>query len=555
MREENALKSSASTGATEHVSGPTRLPAWTALGECVARLGATRTDAMFRANPQRFEDHHLRHDGLLVDLSKQRIDAATRTALLSLAREAHVAEAIGALFAGEALNFTEGRPALHMALRGSCPAPAEDAATLADTNRRIRAFARALREGQVRGALGDPIRRVINLGIGGSDLGPRMLCQALRPAADTHAPEVGFVANIDPRELDDALAHADPRTTLFIVSSKSFTTLETLANARAAREWLHSGLGEGVAIAPHLVAVSNDVEAAIAFGVPAEQVFPVPDWVGGRFSTWSAIGLPVLAAIGERAFDALLAGARSMDAHFRDAPPAANLPLAMALAGIWNDAFLDCESLAVLPYAHGLRGLPAWLQQLEMESNGKRCRRDGQPAETNTAPIVFGHEGTVGQHAFHQLLYQGTRRVAADFIVPVGGCDERQRNLVENALAQSAALMEGLNDEGARALLRDTGCPPEEVERLAPHLVCPGNLPSTTVLVPSLTPHALGQLMALYEHKVFVQGWIWSINSFDQYGVELGKRMARRIAEPGHRPSHPATEALLQAVEAMRSTN
>ena len=549
------MKSSASTDATEHVGGPTRLPAWSALAECAARLAETRTDTLFRADPQRFERHLLRHEDILVDLSKQRIDATARDALLSLAREARVADAIEALFAGEMLNFTEGRAALHMALRGSCAIPPADAATLADSDRRMHAFARALRDGQVRGALGDPIRRVINLGIGGSDLGPRMLCQALRPAADTHAPAVDFVANIDPRELDDALAHADPRSTLFIVSSKSFTTLETLANARAARAWLHAALGEGTTLAPHFVAVSGDTQAAAQFGIARERIFTVPDWVGGRFSSWSAIGLPVLVAIGEHAFDALFAGARSMDTHFREAAPADNLPLAMALAGIWNDAFLGCESLAVLPYAHGLRALPAWLQQLEMESNGKRCRRDGQPVEANTAPIVFGHEGTVGQHAFHQLLYQGTRRVAADFIVPVGGRDERQRNLVENALAQSAALMQGLSDEGARALLREAGHSPQEVERLAPHLVCPGNLPSTTVLLPALTPRALGQLMALYEHKVFVQGWIWSIDSFDQYGVELGKRMARRIAEPGHRPSHPATAALLQAVEAMRDAN
>lgn len=539
---------------TERHATPSALPAWAALRAHAARLADMRIAALFDADPQRPRAFTLEHDGLLIDFSKQRLDAAVLTDLQALADQAELPRGIAALFNGEHVNFTEDRAALHMALRGGARTPEADRAALHASDQRLRAFARAIREGHTRGSSGERIRHVINLGIGGSDLGPRMVCEALAPTGSS-ALRVSFVANIDPRELDAALADADPASTLFIVSSKSFSTLETLANARAARAWLRAGLGADADTAAHFAAVSNRADLAAGFGIAAERVFAVPAWVGGRFSVWSAVGLPVLIALGEAGFDALLGGARSIDEHFRSAPPGRNLPVMLALTGIWNSNFLDTGDFAALPYAHGLRNFPAWLQQLEMESNGKQCLRDGATADVHTSTIVFGHAGTVGQHAFHQLLYQGTRRVAADFIVPVMAHDERSRALFENALAQSEALMTGRDIPSARAQLIATGHTPEAADRLAPHLACPGNQASTTLLLPGLTPHTLGQLLALYEHKTFVQGWIWGINSFDQYGVELGKEMARRLAAPDGDAAHPSTAALLAAIARMRKAD
>lgn len=552
MQEEDDLKYSSSIVATDSPASPTRFPAWAELGAHAVRLRHQRIEALFDADPARFEQARLEHDGLIADFSKQLIDPTARESLVALAQQACLPEAIHALFAGEALNFTEDRAALHMALRGGCALPDADAAPQRTTLARMREFARGLGDGTVKSATGVAFRDVINLGIGGSDLGPRMAGEALRAGKQAGLPRVHFVANIDPSELEEALAEADPRTTLFIVSSKSFSTAETLANARAAVEWLEAGLGADADYGAHLCAVSNATAAAIAFGIPEERVFPIPAWVGGRYSVWSAIGLPFLIAIGEAGFDALLAGAASIDTHFRTAPLDENIPVMMGLTGLWNTDFLAIESLAVLPYAHGLRSFPAWLQQLEMESNGKRCLRDGTTSAVHTSPIVWGGAGTVGQHAFHQLFYQGTRRVALDFLVPVLGDRASEHALVENALAQSAALMSGRDLAAAQRALENAGLPPDQVEKLAPHLVCPGNQPSTTLLVAGLSPHTLGQLMALYEHKVFVQGWIWGINSFDQYGVELGKEMARALSDPDAGVQHAATAGLIDTIDEMR---
>jgi glucose-6-phosphate isomerase len=440
-----------------------------------------------------------------------------------------------------------------MALRGAGPPPAADAAQLHDTAARMRAFARELRTSTLTGASGRPLRRVVNLGIGGSDLGPRMVAEALAGAPGSQPVSVHFVANMDPQEFDEVLYGADPAETLFIVASKSFTTAETLTNAEAARAWLRAALGEDADIGAHFVAVTNAVAAAVAFGIARERLLPMPDWVGGRYSVWSAIGLPLLIGLGEDRFDALLAGARAMDEHFRDAPLAVNLPVLMGLIGLWNTDFLDQETLAVLPYAHGLRSFPAWLQQLEMESNGKRCLRDGSTTEVMTSPVVWGGAGTVGQHAFHQLFYQGTRAVPADFIIIAGGDDPRRQAVVNNALAQTAALTHGRSLAEAEAMLRARGADEAEIRRLAPHLVIPGNQASTTVLLPHLDPYSLGALMALYEHKVFVQGWIWGINSFDQYGVELGKEMARRLSGASSADwQDGATAGLQRAIAALR---
>jgi glucose-6-phosphate isomerase len=363
---------------------------------------------------------------------------------------------------------------------------------------------------------------------------------------------VDFVANVDPRELDTVLARADAASTLFVVSSKSFNTPETLANAEAARQWLAAQLGEGIDISAHFAAVSNASEAAAAFGIRPDRIFPLPDWVGGRYSVWSAIGLPLLVAIGGM-FDDFLVGGRIMDDHFRLTPFEQNLPVWVGLMGLWNSSFLGIQSVAALPYAHGLRSFPGWLQQLEMESNGKRALRDGSCTETNTAPIVWGSAGTLGQHAFHQLLYQGTRRVALDFIIPVGEeGNTRQRILVDNAIAQAAALMAGRDLDAARAALARRSLPAAEIERLAPHLVSEGNQPSTTVMMPRLDAFHLGALLALYEHKVFVQGWIWGINPFDQYGVEQGKEIARALASGDVGEQDASTGQLARLAEEFR---
>jgi glucose-6-phosphate isomerase len=371
-------------------------------------------------------------------------------------------------------------------------------------------------------------------------------------AADT--PRVDYVANIDPTELAAVLRQAKPEQTLFILSSKSFGTQETLENARAARSWLASSLGSEEAAGKHFYAVSNNLQAAAAFGIDPGRCFELPEWVGGRFSMWSAIGLPLACAIGADGFRQLLAGARDMDEHFLAAPFEQNLPVMMGLIGLWNIDFLGADSLAVLPYSSALAELPDYLQQLEMESNGKRVDRDSLPLPCPTAPILWGGAGTVGQHAYHQLLYQGTRRVAIDFIVPVGASGTAQEALVGNALAQSAALMLGKTEDEARRELLARGLGEDEAARLAPHVVCPGNQPSSTVLFPALSPRSLGRLIALYEHKVFVQGWIWGINSFDQYGVELGKQMARALATAGAAEAgmDGSTAGLMRAVRAMR---
>jgi glucose-6-phosphate isomerase len=544
---------------TETFTPPQFLPAWTALTAHAQRLADRTLSALFAADPDRARRLTLifknptefDRSALIVDFSKQQIDDPVLADLIQLAHEARLEEGIHQLFNGGTVNFTEKRAAAHMAMRGGCPPPPG----IGGDTRAMRVFAFDLREGLLTGSTGKILRHVINIGIGGSDLGPRLAVEALAELRGTpngqEFARVDFVANIDPRELDAVLSNADPASTLFVISSKSFSTSETLANAEAARQWLRAGLGEDADIGAHFAAVSNAVEAAVAFGVPAERVFPLPEWVGGRYSVWSSIGLPLIVAIGG-AFDDFLVGGRIMDDHFRLTPFENNLPVWLGLAGLWNTGFLGIQSLAALPYAHGLRNFPAWLQQLEMESNGKHTLRDGSRTSAATAPIIWGGAGTVGQHAFHQLLYQGTRRVALDFIIPVGEDEPRQCVLANNALAQAAALMSGRNLDDARATLASRNLPADEIERLAPHLVCEGNQPSTTLLIPRLDAFHLGALLALYEHKVFVQGWILGINPFDQYGVELGKEMARALAAGQTGEQDASTAQLVQLMEEIR---
>ncbi len=482
-------------------------PSWRQLREHHSRLAAVRLGDLFAAEPDRGRRLALEAGGIYADYSKHRITDETLRLLFALARERELERWRDRMFAGEPVNTTENRPARHVALRSAAPPP-EVGATLAQ----MRSLVERAHAWVLRGANGRPLRTVVNLGIGGSDLGPRMATRALRSLAAGRL-HTRFVANVDPADLDAALDGLDPDTTCFIVASKTFTTAETLDNARRARVWLARSLGDPPDLGAHFIAVTANRDAARAWGVAADRILPIWDWVGGRTSVWSAVGLPVALSIGMARFGELLDGARAMDEHFRTAPLESNLPVILALLGVWYRDFWDAQTHAVLPYAADLGELPAYLQQLEMESNGKRVDRHGAPVDCATAPVVWGAAGTPGQHAFHQLLHQGTLLAPSDFIVAAqpAADAEAHRLLLANALAQSAALAFGGGDA-------------------EPDRYCPGNQPSTTLVLPRLAPRALGALLALYEHKVFVQGVVWGINSFDQWGVELGKALARRLA-------------------------
>jgi glucose-6-phosphate isomerase len=490
---------------------------------------------LFAADPGRAGAFSLSFDDILFDFSKQRVSKETLLLLGALAAEARVGEARDRMFSGERINRSEDRSVLHVALRrsgGVFPTSAFNVMPeVLETRRRMAELANRLRSGRCLGYSGAPIRDVVNIGIGGSDLGPKMMHQALR--AMSH-PLLGvhFVSNLDAGQLAPLLQTLDPRTTLFIVVSKTFTTQETLLNANTARDWLLATAADPAAIARHFVAVSAKPERAVEFGVAADAVFPIWDWVGGRYSLWSAVGLALMIAIGAHAFDEMLRGAERMDAHFCEAPFERNLPMVMALLGIWNTNFLGATTNAVLPYNESLKFLPSFLQQLEMESNGKSVSIDGAPLAVPACPIVWGELGNNGQHAFFQLLHQGGRLVPCDFIAAVRAdfpLPQHQEALLANCFAQSAALAFGKTEAEVRSALEGAGMSAAEVAEALPHRLFPGNQPSSTLLLASLTPRTLGSLIALYEHKVFVQGVIWGINSFDQWGVELGKAVAARI--------------------------
>jgi glucose-6-phosphate isomerase len=490
--------------------------AWRALAAHHGGMGRTHLRELFEHDPGRATRYTIECGELYLDFSRHRINDETLRLLVALAEESGLAGAIARLFAGDAVNASEGRPALHMALRAGGErfpqAPAND--VLADV-RKARAhayrFADALRQGRVTGATGKPLRHVVNLGVGGSDLGPRLLVRALRSHASKDI-GVHFVANADPADLDRILAGLRADETLFIVASKTFTTVETLSNARRAREWVARNTGGGAKVEAHFAAVTVAGARAVEWGVPPDRIFPIWDWVGGRFSLWSAVGLPAMISAGPDNFDALLAGARDMDAHFRDAPFARNMPVILALLSIWYSGFFGAQSHVLLPYAEDLRAFPAWVQQLHMESNGKSVDREGVPVDYPTAPVIWGATGTLSQHSFHQLLHQGTRLVPADFIIALqgeGDADAR-RLLLASALAQGSVMMTGAQSED-------------------PSRALPGNRPSSTLLMNALEPRALGQLLALYEHKVIAEAAILRINAFDQWGVEYGKSVAQSI--------------------------
>jgi glucose-6-phosphate isomerase len=512
---------------------------WRQLHEHRARLAEVHLGELFAAEPDRGRQLVAEGAGIYADYSKHRVTDETLRLLFALARERGVERWRDRMFAGEPINTSENRPAWHVALRAATPPP-EVATTLA----RMDSVVDRAHRWVLRGANGRPLRTVVNLGIGGSDLGPRLATHALRGFAAGRI-RARFVANADPADLDAALEGLDPDTTLFVITSKTFTTVETLDNARRARAWLARTLGDAPDLAAHFIAVTANRDAAQAWGIAADRVFPMWDWVGGRYSVWSAAGLPLALVVGMAAFGEFRAGAHAMDEHFRTAPLESNLPAILGLLGVWYGDFWGAQTHAVLPYAEDLRELPAYLQQLEMESNGKRVDRDGALVDYATAPVVWGAAGTNGQHAFHQLLHQGTLLVPSDFIVPAtpaaGADPEAHRLLLANALAQSAALAFGGGDPAA------------------PQRRCPGNQPSTTLVLPRLDPRSLGALLALYEHKVFVQGAVWGINSFDQWGVELGKALAKGLG-PALRgdPANgvdSSTRALIARIRAAREAD
>ncbi len=527
--------------------------AWACLKQAAAAAGSRRIVSLFDAEPDRLDRLTLSAAGVELDLSKQPWSLADVDVSLDLARAAEVEAARARFFAGEAVNSSEHRAALHMALRAprgsDFKAQGEPVSRDVEAMRdRMAAFATGIRSGVHKGVTGKPFRKLVHIGIGGSDFGPRLVWEALRPL-DPQI-EVRYVANVDPAELAHALQGLDPAETLVVVVSKTFTTQETMTNAKAARAWLREGLGaNGDA---HLVAVSAALKETAAFGVPQDHVFGFGDWVGGRYSVWSPVGLSCVIGLGPEVFEALLAGAAAMDAHFQAAPLGENAPVLLALAHVFNRNGLDRPVRAVVPYAQRLHLLPNFLQQLEMESNGKRVTAAGRPVAEPTAAAVFGDAGTNVQHAFFQLMHQGTDVIPTDFIAvreASEGDPEAQRILLSNVIAQAEALMVGRTEADVRQELTAKGVAPAEIETLAPQRTFPGDRPSSFLLLERLDAGRLGALLALYEHKTFVEGVLWGINSFDQWGVELGKTLATRVlGELDGGPAHahdPSTARLI----------
>ena len=483
------------------------------------------------ADQGRFGALSLAFEDLLLDWSKCAVDARAMDLLAALAEAAGVEARRDAMFAGEPINSTEGRAVLHVALRGAAKGVDDGRARVAADVERVladmAAFAQAVRSGGYTGATGKKITDVVNIGIGGSDLGPQMTVLALAPFHD--GPRAHFVSNVDGAHIHDTLKTLDPETTLFIIASKTFTTIETMTNAATAKAWVAKAVGEKKA-AGHFAAVSTAIDKAAAFGIPEARVFGFWDWVGGRYSLWSAIGLPLMVAVGPENFRRFLAGAHALDEHFRTAPMMENLPMVLGLVGYWHRATCGYPARAVIPYDQRLARLPAYLQQLDMESNGKGVTRAGKPVNGPTGPLVFGEPGTNGQHAFFQLLHQGTDIIPVEFIVAAQGFEPDLANhhtlLLANCLAQSEALMKGRTLDEARAQMAKSGMAAAKVDEIAPHRVFSGNRPSVTIVHRLLDPFALGRLIALYEHRVFVEAALFGINAFDQWGVELGKELA-----------------------------
>ena len=534
------------------------------LKETAANTAATDIRAAFDGDPQRFSRFSVRFDDLLMDFSKCAVNPEILGLLEKLCATGGVAAKRDQMFSGAPINFTEKRAVLHTALRNRAnkPVMVDGHDVMPDVNGVLAAmanFSDGIRSGTLKGATGKPITDVVNIGIGGSDLGPVMATLALAPFHD--GPKLHFVSNIDSADIGDTLKQLDAATTLFIIASKTFTTIETMTNARTARAFIADALGE-TAVSDHFAAVSTALDKVAAFGIGSDRVFGFWDWVGGRYSIWSAIGLPLMIAIGADNFGRFLDGAFAMDEHFRSAPFAENLPMLLGLIGFYHRNVLGYTSRAILPYEQRLSRFPAYLQQLDMESNGKSVTVDGTPVSGASGPVVWGEPGTNGQHAFYQLIHQGTDIIPTEFMVAANGFEPHLRHqhqlLMANCLAQSEALMRGRSLEEAKAQLTDKGMTEAEADFIAPHRVFAGNRPSITLVYDQLTPFALGRLIALYEHRVFVEGVLYRINSFDQWGVELGKELATgllpviegKIGTEGHDSSTAGlVKALLQAAK------
>jgi len=508
---------------------------WKALGSHYEKIKDRHMRDMFASDPDRFKKFSIELGDMLIDYSKHRIDDETMHLLFNLAGASGVKEAATAMFSGKTINWTEGRAVLHSALRNrsNTPVIVDGTDVMPEVNavlEKMKSFCQRVRSGEWCGFTGKKIRYVVNIGIGGSDLGPVMICEALKHYAD--GPVVRFVSNVDGTDFVEKTKGLNPEETLFIVASKTFTTQETMTNAVTARDWLLKTLGDKKAVASHFVALSTNKDAVEAFGIDSANMFEFWDWVGGRYSSWSAIGLSIALSVGFARFEELLAGAHALDKHFAEAPLEKNVPVILALLGVWYNNFFGAESMAILPYDQYLHRFAAYFQQGDMESNGKYVDREGRSVNYQTGPIIWGEPGTNGQHAFYQLIHQGTKLIPADFIGcirshnPVG---DHHVKLMANFFAQTEALMKGKTEAEVREDLAREKTASEKAAMLLPHKVFAGNRPTTSILIKELTPYNLGMLVALYEMKIFAQGIIWRINSFDQWGVELGKVLAKTI--------------------------
>jgi glucose-6-phosphate isomerase len=518
----------------------TQHPSWKILCEHEKIISTLHMRQLFEADPERFEKFSLKLDDLLLDYSKHRITQETLALLFQLARDAKIEDWRSRMFSGEKINITENRAVLHTALRNrsNTPVYVDGHNVMPDVNAvldQMRIFSNKVRNGDWKGYSGKRITDIVNIGIGGSDLGPVMVCDALKPYASPDL-NVHFVSNIDGAHLMRALEKCSAETTLFIIASKTFTTQETMTNAHSARDWFLSSANDKAHIAKHFVALSTNAKAVTSFGIDTDNMFTFWDWVGGRYSLWSAIGLSIAIYVGMDHFEDLLTGGHEMDNHFKTAPLEQNMPVIMALIGIWYNNFFHADSHVILPYDQSMARFPAYMQQADMESNGKFMCRDGKRVHYKTGPIIWGEAGTNGQHAFYQLIHQGTPIVPADFLMPIhshyqvgSNGNEHHKILLANFLAQTQALMLGKTEEEARAELEKQGLSGDALEKLLPHKIFEGDRPTTSILFDKLTPNTLGKLIALYEHKIFVQGIIWDINSYDQWGVEYGKQIASQI--------------------------
>jgi len=518
------------------VSELTQTAAWKKLAAHAEEMKKVHMRDLFADDPQRFDKFSLHFGDTLVDYSKNILTEETRDLLLDLARERDVKGWTERMFAGEKINNTEGRAVLHTALRNRSnrPVMVDGHDVMPDVNRvlaQMRSFTESVRSGEWLGSTGKPITDVVNIGIGGSDLGPVMVSAALTPYGRDKI-HMHFVSNVDGTHMVETLRHLSRETTLFVIVSKTFTTQETITNARTARDWFLTRGGSKTAVAQHFVAVSTNTKAVSAFGIDTANMFEFWDWVGGRYSLWSAVGLSIALYLGMDHFEELLEGAHEMDEHFRTAPFEENVPVILAMLGVWYNNFFDADSHAMLPYDQYMHRFSAYFQQGDMESNGKRVTRSGKTVDYSTGPIIWGEPGTNGQHAFYQLIHQGTKLIPCDFLAPVETKNPVGRHhpmLLSNFFAQTEALMVGKTEEEVREELEAEGLSGEALEALVPHKVFPGNKPSNSILFQKLRPKTLGSLLAMYEHKIFVQSVIWDLNAYDQWGVELGKQLARKI--------------------------